>query len=127
MEIALGHRFRYIGNMKTKDAVPALAALAHDTRLAVFRLLVQAGPEGLTVGTVAEKLKVPNPTMSFHLKELVHTGLVLTEQEGRFIRCIANFAAMDQLIGYLTENCCGGESCDVRAPECKPKPKKVTV
>lgn len=93
------------------DVVPALAALAHDTRLAVFRQLVQAGMPGLTVGTLAERLGVPNPTLSFHLKELVHAELVRTEQEGRFIRCCANFDTMDRLIGFLTENCCAGASC----------------
>ena len=111
--------------MKSKEIVPALAALAHETRLATFRLLVQAGPGGMTVGTVAERLKVPNPTLSFHLKELAHAGLVLSVQEGRFIRCVANFAAMNSLLGYLTENCCSGASCEVRATECKPKTSKV--
>ena len=113
--------FQYIGNMESKDAISALAALAHDTRLAVFRLLVQAGEEGMTVGTIAERLKVPNPTLSFHLKELTYAGLVVTEQQGRFISCSANFAAMDSLVGYLTENCCAGASCDLRVLTCIPK------
>ena len=107
--------------MKSKDAVNALSALAHETRLAVFRTLVQAGEEGLTVGEIAERLKVPNATLSFHLKELTHVGLVLAEQQSRFIRCTANFKAMDKLVGFLTENCCSGASCDVRAHACKPR------
>lgn len=117
--------------MKSADAVTALAALAHATRLAVFRRLVEAGPAGVTVGEIAEGLKVPNATLSFHLKELSRAGLVVTEQQGRFINCTANFGAMDALVGYLTENCCAGAPCEVSPVACRParsrKPGKVSA
>jgi DNA-binding transcriptional ArsR family regulator len=112
--------------MKHTDAVKALAALAQDTRLTAFRLLVEAGPAGLKVGELAERLKVPNATLSFHLKELTYTGLVKTEQQGRFISCMANFRAMDGLLQYLTENCCTGSPCEA-TPTTTCKPKKVPV
>ncbi|EXI80822.1 MAG: Helix-turn-helix domain protein [Candidatus Accumulibacter appositus] len=101
--------------MNKTDAVTALAALAQDSRLAVFRLLVQNAPAGLTVGLIAEQLDLPAPTLSFHLKALTHAGLVNTVQEGRFVRCRADMSRIDALIGFLTDNCCGGH------PEvCKP-------
>ncbi len=97
--------------MTTADALKALAALAHDTRLAIFRLLVEAGSGGMAVGRIAEKLDLPGATLSFHLKELAHASLVETLHEGRFIYCSANYSRMNGLIGYLTKNCCIGESC----------------
>lgn len=107
--------------MESDVAVRALAALAQETRLAVFRLLVQAGAEGATVGRIADALKVPNATLSFHLKELVGAGLVTTRQQGRFVRCFADFDAMTTLVGFLTENCCGGRPCDMTAAStCEP-------
>ena len=99
--------------MKTNDAVKALAALAQDTRLAIYRLLVQRGPEGVPASTIAEKLDLPNATLSFHIKELNQAGLVSARQDGRFIYYSANYPAMDALVGYLTENCCGGQDCGV--------------
>ena len=92
--------------MKTKLAVIALAALAQDTRLAIFRLLVEAGPAGVPAGVIAAKLGAAAPTLSFHLKELSHAGLVEAEPQGRFIVYRADFNAMNALVAYLTENCC---------------------
>ena len=92
--------------MKSTDVVRALAALAQDTRLAVYRLLVQQGPSGLAAGEIAGQLDVAPATLSFHLKELAHAGLVTSRQEGRFIYYAANFEAMNALVAFLTENCC---------------------
>jgi DNA-binding transcriptional ArsR family regulator len=100
--------------MESKTAVAALSALAQDSRLHVYRLLVQAGPEGLAASDIAERLGIPANTMSFHLKTLSHAGLILARQEGRFIYYSANYEQMNSLLGFLTENCCGGHSC---APE----------
>ena len=97
--------------MKSKEAVGALAALAQDSRLQVYRLLVQAGPEGLAAGDIAERVGIPANTLSFHLKSLSQAGLVLSRHEGRFIYYSANFEQMNALVGFLTDNCCGGRSC----------------
>lgn len=104
--------------MKTPDAVKALAALAQDSRLAVYRLLVEQGPAGLSAGTIAERLDMPSATLSFHLKELANARLVSARQDGRFIYYAASFDRMNDLIGFLTENCCQGAECLV---ECAPK------
>lgn len=101
--------------MENKEAVRLLAALAQETRLAIFRLLVEAGSDGLTVGQIAEQLGVPSPTLSFHLKELAHAGLIKTQQQSRFVFCTADFGQMNALLAYLTENCCAGEPCGVDA------------
>ncbi len=101
--------------MDATQTVAALSALAHKTRLAVFRMLVQAGPTGMTPSAIAEKLDMPLPPLSFHLKELSHAGLVAAQREGRNIHYSANFEAMNELIAYLTENCCNGEACEVTA------------
>jgi len=93
------------------QAVDALAALAQETRLSVFRLLVEAGPDGLAAGRIGEELELPPPTLSFHLAHLARTGLVRSRQDGRFVIYSADFQNMNQLVGYLTENCCGGGSC----------------
>jgi ArsR family transcriptional regulator len=98
---------------ENREAVTALAALAQETRLAIFRLLVQAGPEGIAVGDIGERLGVPGATLSFHLKELAHAQLVLARQAGRFIYYSANYGAMNALIDYLTRNCCAGATCDI--------------
>ena len=92
-------------------AVDALAALAQESRLKVYRLLVEAGPEGLAAGRIGEELDLPAATLSFHLAHLARTGLVKSRQEGRFIFYSADFQNMNLLVGYLTENCCGGRSC----------------
>lgn len=102
--------------MESKKVVAALAALAQDSRLAVFRLLVQTGPEGLAASKIGEQLGIPPSSLSFHLKELSHAELVSSRQDGRFVIYAANFATMNLLMGFLTENCCGGNPC---APVCK--------
>lgn len=91
----------------------ALAALAQETRLAVYRLLVEHAPEGLPAGQIAERLDIPAPSLSFHLKELWRAGLIAPRQDGRFVWYRADLNAMDGLIGYLTENCCrSSATCD---------------
>jgi ArsR family transcriptional regulator, arsenate/arsenite/antimonite-responsive transcriptional repressor len=97
--------------MESKLAVEALGALAQDSRLQVYRLLVQAGPEGVPASEIAERLRIPANTLSFHLKTLSHADLVHARQEGRFIYYSANYEQMNALLGFLTENCCGGRSC----------------
>jgi len=94
--------------MKTSQAVPLLAALAQETRLSIFRALVQAGPDGLSAGRIAEAVGAPASTLSFHLKELAAAGLVRPRQEGRFIFYSTDFAAMSDLLTFLTEKCCQG-------------------
>ena len=102
-------RFRNIGNMETKNAIAAFAALAQENRLAVVRLLVQNGPEGLTPGRIGEALALPAPTLSFHLKTLAQAGLVVSSQEGRFVHYRAAVPALRALIDSLTEDCCKGQ------------------
>lgn len=106
--------------METASALSALAALAQESRLAVFRLLVQAGPEGLPASKVAEALGLPPSSLSFHLKELTHANLVVPRQEGRFVIYAARFDTMNALLGFLTENCCGGSSCSPAGAACVP-------
>jgi ArsR family transcriptional regulator, arsenate/arsenite/antimonite-responsive transcriptional repressor len=97
--------------MQSADAVAALGALAQEHRLALFRLLVQAGPEGLAAGAVARALGVPNSSLSFHLAQLHRAGLVRQERRGRSLVYSADYPAMNALIGYLMENCCSGAAC----------------
>ncbi len=113
--------------METDRALASLAALAQASRLAVFRHLVEVGPDGETVGRIGEVLGIAPATLSFHLKELSHAGLVSSRQEGRFFWYSANYVAMNQLIAYLTDNCCGGEPCEVSCTPPKPKRKKKTA
>jgi DNA-binding transcriptional ArsR family regulator len=96
--------------MDTKAAVRSLAALAQDSRLEVFRLLVQAGPAGLAAGEIAERLGLPASTLSFHVKALAQAGLVESRQESRFNYYSARFSAVTELIAFLGENCCGGHA-----------------
>src|SRR5258705_10407475 len=104
--------------MKSKDAVESLAALAQESRLAIFRMLVKRGPEGYTPTQLGEKLNVSSPTLSFHLKELL-AGLVDVRREGRFLFYRPNFFHMNQLVGFLSENCCvlADQAC---GPGCGP-------
>jgi len=97
--------------MENKDAVVALAALAQESRLATYRLLVQAGPSGLAASKIADALGIPPSSLSFHLKELTHANLVVPRQEGRFVIYAAQFDTMNALLGFLTQNCCGGNPC----------------
>lgn len=97
--------------MQEKDVVRSLAALAQEVRLRVFRALVVAGGEGLTPGGLAEQLEVAPNALSFHLKELTHAGLITQERQGRHLIYRASFATMNELLGYLTQNCCQGEAC----------------
>lgn len=102
--------------METNEVVKALSALAQDTRLGAFRLLVQAGPQGMAAGAIAERLSLPAPTASFHLAQLANSGLVRSRNEGRFVIYVADFDRMQALIGFLTDNCCEGGKCAVSPP-----------
>ncbi len=107
--------------MKTKDAVAALSAIAQDNRLEAFRLLVQAGPDGLAAGQIAERLGLPAPTASFHLAQLRHAGLIHQRRDGRSLIYAANYDGMNALMNFLTENCCGGKFCRPSATVLKVK------
>lgn len=106
--------------MKTDTALDALRALGQISRLAAFRALVEAGPEGLAVGELRDRLDLPPATLSAHLNVLRSAGLVADERQGRVIRVRADFAQMNALIAYLTENCCAGAECVVGVPGCPP-------
>ena len=101
--------------MQETDVVRALAALAQEARLRIFRALVVAGPTGLTPGELAEQLGVAPATLSFHLKELTNAGLITQERQGRNLIYRAAFATMQALLDYLTQNCCQGTSCEASA------------
>ena len=110
--------------METKHVLAALAALAQESRLAIFRLLVQAGPAGLSVGKIGEALNIPPSSLSFHLKELTHARLASSRQDGRFVIYSADFETMNALVAFLTENCCGGAPCSPRpTPVCSSVPE----
>jgi len=103
--------------MDKKQALAALAGLAQESRLDVYRLLIASGPEGMAASKIGEQLGIPASSLSFHLKELSHAKLVTSRQESRFVIYSANFNAMNGLIQYLTDNCCGGNPC---TPVCTP-------
>lgn len=120
--------------METKLAVTALAALAQESRLSIFRLLVQAGPEGLPAGVIAQTLEIPGATLSFHLKELAYAGLTSSRQLGRFIYYSADFEQMAALMSFLTQNCCQGmpQEClsvveTALGRCCDPSPQRKTI
>jgi DNA-binding transcriptional ArsR family regulator len=117
--------FHIIGNMETKTAVTRLAALAHDTRLSLFRRLVIAGTTGLTPGELATEFSLAPATLSFHLKELSQAGMLSAEAEGRFIRYRCDFSSIDDLLGFLTENCCEGKPCFPKKSSGKTTTKKL--
>ena len=97
--------------MEKIAVISALAALAQETRLDIFRLLVRAGPEGLAAGAIAEAIGIPSATLSFHLKELKNAGLAVCKRTGRSLIYSPNFAAVEEIVKFLTENCCQGSSC----------------
>jgi ArsR family transcriptional regulator, arsenate/arsenite/antimonite-responsive transcriptional repressor len=106
--------------MNSKQVVTALGAIAHDHRLAVYRLLVEKGPQGLPAGEIAERLEMPPSSLTFHLQQMLHAGLVTQRRLGRQLIYAADYAAMNGLVSYLTENCCGSAAnC---APACNPAP-----
>ncbi len=123
--------FHHNGSMQTKAAISALSALAQVSRLAIFRHLVEAGPDGAFAGRIAEHLGIPAATLSFHVKALSHAGLVHRETTGTFVRYTANFDAMNALVDYLTRNCCGGqpEKCktECRRPATKRVRRKIAA
>ena len=96
--------------MEKSDAIAALAALAQETRLDIFRLLVQVGAEGMPAGQIGERLGLPSATLSFHLNQLRHAGLITFRRESRSLIYVAEYAAMNSLLAYLTENCCQGDA-----------------
>lgn len=102
--------------MDSNLVVRALGALAHESRLAIFRTLVVAGPHGMAAGEIAQQVGLAPSSLSFHLKDLSHAGLVSPRQQGRFVFYSASFDAMNGLIGFLTENCCAGASCSAADP-----------
>jgi DNA-binding transcriptional ArsR family regulator len=110
--------------MEIASASNSLAALGHETRLALFRLLVQAGPEGINAGLIGEKLALAPATLSFHLAHLSRVGLIRGRQDGRFIFYAADYAAMDGLLAYLTDNCCQGAQCLSKAAAAATPPKR---
>ena len=103
--------------MDAEQALGALGALAHETRLSVFRMLVERGPDGLPAGTIAERLGLPPSSLTFHLHHLMRAGLITQRRLSRQLFYATDFAVMNGLIGYLTENCCDGQAC---APVCEP-------
>ena len=109
--------------MKSSQAVAALEALAQESRLGIFRLLVQAGKQGLPAGQIAKRLGLPAATLSFHVSQLKHAGLISCLRQGTSLIYSANFDAMNAIVGFLTENCCGGASCAPAVPPAKPRRK----
>ena len=110
--------------MESEIVVRALAALAQPLRLQVFRALVVAGPQGLTPGAMSEGTGVPPNTLSFHLKELAHAGLVSQQRDGRYLIYRADFEQMNSLLAYLTENCCRGQACLPGSAACPPTSRR---
>lgn len=105
--------------MESTEAVRALSAIANETRLGIFRLLVSIGPDGLPAGMLASTLGIAPSALTFHLKELTRSGLLQQRPDGRWIIYSANFAAMNELLAYLTANCCQGEACEIgTSPPC---------
>ena len=118
--------FHNYENMETKNVIEALSALAQETRLSIFRLLVQAGAEGIPAGKLGEALGAPAPTLSFHLQQLRHAGLINSTRNGTQIIYSAHYDAMNGLIAYMTENCCQGKACSDETL-CCPTEKRKTL
>ena len=110
--------------MDSPTVVNALSALAQEHRLALFRLLVQAGEQGMAAGAIADALGLPNSSLSFHLAQLTNAGLIRQERQGRSLIYSADYAAMNDFVGYLMENCCGGADCSSSACEAQPVPER---
>jgi DNA-binding transcriptional ArsR family regulator len=110
--------------METLNAAELLAALGHESRLGIFRLLVEAGPEGIVASAIGDSLGLPAPTLSFHLAHLSRVGLIRGQKESRFIRYSAEFATMDELIAFLTSNCCQGKACLPKTATCDTAAKR---
>lgn len=112
--------------MKDNDVIQSLAALAQETRLAIYRLLVKRGSDGFTPGEISERLAIPPSTLSFHLKELERGGLVMSRRESRFLYYSTNFDQMNALLSYLTEHCCSlsDNACDADCKTRSTKPRK---
>jgi len=113
--------------MEMTSAVEALSALAHETRLKIFRLLVEAGPSGISAGKIVDELNLPATTLSFHLAHLARAGLARSRQDGRFVIYSADFQSMKALVGYLTENCCGRRPSSLAAKSSGLKAAKRAV
>jgi DNA-binding transcriptional ArsR family regulator len=111
--------------MEAQAAVSALSAIAQERRLEIFRLLVRKGPVGIAASEIAARLSIPAPTLTFHLKELSHAGLIRARRDGRFLFYSADFPAMNDLLRYLTENCCEGSGCE-SIPSTAPRRKLRT-
>lgn len=110
--------------METLNAAEILAALGHESRLAIFRLLVEAGPDGINASAIGEQLSIPNATLSFHLSHLSRVGLIKGERESRFIHYSAEYGTMDELIAFLTNNCCQGQPCLPKTAGCDTTAKR---
>jgi ArsR family transcriptional regulator, arsenate/arsenite/antimonite-responsive transcriptional repressor len=106
--------------METKQVITALSALAHETRLHVYRMLVQQGPDGIPAGIIAERLGIPPSSLTFHLQQLLHANLVTQRRLSRQLIYAADYAAMNGVISYLTENCCGRERAACTTATCNP-------
>lgn len=113
--------------MQSAKAIDALGALAQEHRLALFRLLVQAGENGMSAGSLAGALSVPNSSLSFHLAHLSRAGLIGQRRDGRSLIYTANYTAMNELVGYLMENCCGGAECSTSIREAEPAQGKAAA
>jgi DNA-binding transcriptional ArsR family regulator len=113
--------------MELTTASDRLAALGHETRLAIYRMLVQAGAEGMNAGVIGARLALAPATLSFHLAHLSRVGLVASRPDGRFIYYTADYAAMNELLGFLTANCCGGQSCAPEAVAVATPRKRKTI
>lgn len=111
--------------MELNQAVKSLAALAQESRLAVYKVLVQAGPTGMAAGQISEHLGISASALSFHMKELTYASLVTSRHEGRYVIYSAQINSMNELLAYLTENCCGGNPCSPVSVACKPKAESV--
>ena len=120
--LTMTRKFDDTRNMEKTDALAALGGLSHETRLDIFRLLVEAGPAGIAAGQIGERLNLAPATLSFHLSHLKHAGLIDVEREGRSLVYSADFERVRTLIAYLTENCCGGHPAACGLPDCEPTP-----